>query len=40
MRKNMREMLSLLDPYAALMISIGGGAYQLFGAFGGQEEVV
>ena len=31
-RKNMREILSLLDPYAALLISIGGGAYRLFGA--------
>jgi hypothetical protein len=31
-RKNMREILSLLDPYAALLMSIGGGAYRLFGA--------
>jgi hypothetical protein len=31
-RKNMREVLSLLDPYAALLMSIGGGAYRLFGA--------
>jgi hypothetical protein len=31
-RKNMREILSLLDPYAALFLSIGGGAYRLFGA--------
>jgi hypothetical protein len=31
-RKNMREILSLLDPYAALLLSIGGGAYRLFGA--------
>ena len=31
-RKNMREMLSLMDPYAALLLSIGGGAYRLFGA--------
>lgn len=31
-RKNIREMLSLLDPYAALLLSIGGGAYRLFGA--------
>lgn len=28
-RKNVREMLSLLDPYAALLIAIGGGAYRL-----------
>ena len=31
-RKNMREILSLMDPYAALLISIGGGAYRIFGA--------
>lgn len=31
-RKNIREMLSLLDPYAALLLSIGGGAYRAFGA--------
>lgn len=31
-RKNVREMLSLLDPYAALLISIGGGAYRVFAA--------
>jgi hypothetical protein len=31
-RKNMREILSLLDPYAALLLSVGGGAYRLFGA--------
>ena len=31
-RKNIREILSLLDPYAALLLSIGGGAYRLFGA--------
>ena len=31
-RKNVRETLSLLDPYAALLLSIGGGAYRLFGA--------
>jgi len=30
-RKNMREILSLLDPYAALLLSAGGGAYRLFG---------
>jgi hypothetical protein len=30
-RKNIRETLSLLDPYAALLLSIGGGAYRLFG---------
>ena len=29
-RKNVREMLSLLDPYAALLLSIGGGAYRIF----------
>lgn len=31
-RKDLREMLSLLDPYAAAMLSIGAGAYRLFGA--------
>jgi hypothetical protein len=31
-RKNIREMLSLMDPYAALLLSIGGGAYRVFGA--------
>ena len=31
-RKNVREMLSLLDPYAAALLSIGGGAYRIFGA--------
>jgi hypothetical protein len=31
-RKNMREILSLLDPYAALLLSAGGGVYRLFGA--------
>jgi len=31
-RKNMREMLSLIDPYAALLLSAGGGLYRLFGA--------
>jgi len=31
-RKNVREMLSLLDPYAALLLSIGGGAYRMFAA--------
>lgn len=31
-RKNMREILSLMDPYAALSISTGGGAYRVFGA--------
>jgi len=31
-RKNMREMLSLMDPYAALLLSLGGGAYRVFGA--------
>ena len=31
-RKNMREILSLLDPYAALLISIGGCAYRVLGA--------
>jgi len=31
-RKNLREILSLMDPYAALLLSIGGGAYRVFGA--------
>ena len=31
-RKNMREMLSLMDPYAALLLSLGGGAYRLSNA--------
>jgi hypothetical protein len=31
-RKNVRETLSLLDPYAAALLSIGGGAYRIFGA--------
>jgi len=31
-RKNMRQMLSLMDPYAALLMSVGGGAYRLLGA--------
>jgi len=31
-RKNLREMLTLLDPYAAALLSIGGGAYRIFGA--------
>ncbi len=30
-RKNAREMLSLLDPYAAALLSIGGGAYRIWG---------
>jgi hypothetical protein len=30
-RKNMREILSLLDPYAALLISLGGGTYRVLG---------
>ncbi|MGO4884374.1 MAG: hypothetical protein ACLP59_26670 [Bryobacteraceae bacterium] len=30
-RKNIRELLSLLDPYAALLISAGGGAYRVWG---------
>ena len=29
-RKNAREMLSLLDPYAAALLSVGGGAYRMF----------
>jgi hypothetical protein len=31
-RKNMRETLSLMDPYAAALLSIGGGAYRIFAA--------
>jgi hypothetical protein len=31
-RKNIREILSLIDPYAALLLSAGGGLYRLFGA--------
>jgi hypothetical protein len=31
-RKNVRETLSLLDPYAAAALSVGGGAYRIFGA--------
>jgi len=31
-RNNLREMLSVLDPYAALAISAGGGAYRLLAA--------
>jgi hypothetical protein len=31
-RKNLRETLSLLDPYAALLLSLAGGAYRIFGA--------
>jgi hypothetical protein len=30
-RKNLRETLSLLDPYAALLLSLAGGAYRIFG---------
>jgi hypothetical protein len=30
-RKNIREIFSLLDPYAALLLSIGGGAYRFLG---------
>lgn len=29
-RKNVREMLCLMDPYAAALLSIGGGAYRIF----------
>lgn len=29
-RKDLREMLSVLDPYAALLLSLGGGAYRCF----------
>jgi hypothetical protein len=31
-RKNLRETLSLMDPYAAALLSIGGGAYRIFAA--------
>ncbi len=31
-RKDVREILSVLDPYAALLLSVGGGLYRLFGA--------
>lgn len=31
-RKNAREYLSLLDPYAAALLSIGGAAYRIFAA--------
>jgi hypothetical protein len=31
-RKDMREMLSQMDSYAAALLSIGGGAYRIFGA--------
>jgi hypothetical protein len=31
-RKDVREMLSLLDPYAAALLSLGGGAYRIFAA--------
>jgi hypothetical protein len=31
-RKNAREMLSLMDPYAAALLSMGGGAYKIFAA--------
>ena len=31
-RKNLREMLTMMDPYAAALLSIGGGAYRIFGA--------
>ena len=31
-RKDMREMLTLLDPYAAALLSAGGGAYRIFAA--------
>jgi len=31
-RKNLREMLSLMDPYAAALLSVGGGAYRIFAA--------
>jgi len=36
-RKNMREILSLLDPYAALLLSIGGGAYRILGTHADPE---
>jgi len=31
-RKNLRETLSLLDPYAAALLSLGGAAYRIFAA--------
>jgi hypothetical protein len=31
-RKNLRETLSLLDPYAAALLSLAAGAYRIFGA--------
>ena len=31
-RKNVRQTLTLLDPYAALLLSAGGGLYRVFGA--------
>ena len=31
-RKDLRQTLSLLDPYAALLLSLAGGAYRIFGA--------
>ena len=31
-RKNVRQTLSLLDPYAAALLSVGGAAYRIFGA--------
>ena len=31
-RKNVREMLSLLDPYAAALLSLGAAAYRIFAA--------
>ena len=31
-RKNVREMLSLLDPYAAALLSLAAAAYRIFGA--------
>ena len=31
-RKNAREMLSLMDPYAAALLSLGGGAYRFLAA--------
>ena len=30
-RKDMRETLSLLEPYAALAFSVGGGLYRMLG---------
>jgi hypothetical protein len=29
-RKNLREMLSVMDPYAGALLSLGGGAYRFF----------